>query len=122
MRNFRFLLNIQVFKLFSTRQTKFKRHSMSPICCKPSVNPTGSNLQQINVARSYGTSFRAMRSGAVLETKFTVQHFATSKYYRITTNVMHTFLIYLSTYFCLTCFGLSISPSSEAGVQLRQWF
>jgi hypothetical protein len=25
-------------------------------------------------------------------------------------------------YFCLTCFGLSFSPSSEAGVQLRQWF
>jgi hypothetical protein len=31
-------------------------------------------------------------------------------------------LIYLSIYFCLTCFGLSFSPSSEAGVQLRQWF
>jgi preprotein translocase subunit SecG len=40
----------------------------------------------------------------------------------ITTNVMHKFLIYLSIYFCLTCFGLSFSPSSEAGVQLRQWF
>jgi hypothetical protein len=38
------------------------------------------------------------------------------------TNVMHKFLIYLSIYFCLTSFGLSISPSSEAGVQLRQWF
>jgi hypothetical protein len=38
------------------------------------------------------------------------------------TNVMHKFLIYLSIYFCLTCFGLSFSPSSEAGVQLRQWF
>jgi hypothetical protein len=25
-------------------------------------------------------------------------------------------------YFCLTCLGLSFSPSSEAGVQLRQWF
>jgi hypothetical protein len=35
---------------------------------------------------------------------------------------MHKFLIYLSVYFCLTCFGLSFSPSSEAGVQLRQWF
>jgi hypothetical protein len=35
---------------------------------------------------------------------------------------MHKFLIYLSIYFCLTCFGLSFSPSSEAGVQLRQWF
>jgi hypothetical protein len=31
------------------------------------------------------------------------------------------FLIYLSVYFCLTCFGISFSPSSEAGVQLRQW-
>jgi hypothetical protein len=38
------------------------------------------------------------------------------------TNVMHKFLIYLSIYFCLTCFGLSFSPSSEAGVQIRQWF
>jgi hypothetical protein len=28
----------------------------------------------------------------------------------------------LSICFCLTSFGLSISPSSEAGVQLRQWF
>jgi hypothetical protein len=31
-------------------------------------------------------------------------------------------LIYLSIYFCLTCFGLAFSPSSEAGVQFRQWF
>jgi hypothetical protein len=31
-------------------------------------------------------------------------------------------LIYLSIYFCLTCFGLSVSPSSETGVQIRQWF
>jgi hypothetical protein len=38
------------------------------------------------------------------------------------TNVMHTFLIYLSIYFCLTCFGLSLSPFSEACVQIRQWF
>jgi hypothetical protein len=37
------------------------------------------------------------------------------------TNVMHKFLI-LSTYFCLTCFGLSLSPFSETGVQIRQWF
>jgi hypothetical protein len=37
----------------------------------------------------------------------------------ITTNVMHRFFIYLSKYFCLTCFGLSFSSSSEAGVQLR---
>jgi hypothetical protein len=40
----------------------------------------------------------------------------------IMTNVMHKFLIYLSIYFWLTCFGLTFSPSSEAGVQLRQWF
>jgi hypothetical protein len=40
----------------------------------------------------------------------------------ILTNVMHKFLIYLSVYFCLTCFGLSFSTSSEAGVQFRQWF
>jgi hypothetical protein len=31
-------------------------------------------------------------------------------------------LINLSTYFSLTCFVLFFSPSSEAGVQLRQWF
>jgi hypothetical protein len=37
-------------------------------------------------------------------------------------NVMHKFFIYLSIYFCLTCFGLSFSPSSEPGVQFRQWF
>jgi hypothetical protein len=35
---------------------------------------------------------------------------------------MYKFLIYLSNYFCLTCLRLSFSPSSEAGVQLRQWF
>jgi hypothetical protein len=40
----------------------------------------------------------------------------------IMTNIMHTFLIYLSIYFCLTHFGLSFSPSSEAGVQIWQWF
>jgi hypothetical protein len=34
---------------------------------------------------------------------------------------MYKFLIYLSTYFYLTCFGLSSSPSSEAGVQFQQW-
>jgi hypothetical protein len=38
------------------------------------------------------------------------------------TNVIHKILIYLSIYFCLICFWLSFSPSSEAGVQLRQWF
>jgi hypothetical protein len=38
------------------------------------------------------------------------------------TNVMHKFLIYFSIYFCLTCFGLPFSPSSEASVQIRQWF
>jgi hypothetical protein len=37
-------------------------------------------------------------------------------------NAMHKFLIYLSIYFYLICFGLSFSPSSEAGVQLRKWF
>jgi preprotein translocase subunit SecG len=37
-------------------------------------------------------------------------------------NVIHKFLIYLSIYFCLTCFGLSVSSSSEADVQFRQWF
>jgi hypothetical protein len=35
---------------------------------------------------------------------------------------MYKFLIYLSIYFCLTRFGLSFIPSSEAGVQLRQLF
>jgi hypothetical protein len=29
---------------------------------------------------------------------------------------------YLSIYFCLTCLGLSFSPTSEAGVQIWQWF
>jgi hypothetical protein len=38
----------------------------------------------------------------------------------IMTNVMHKFLIYLSLYFCLTCFGLYFSPSSEADVLLRR--
>jgi hypothetical protein len=38
------------------------------------------------------------------------------------TNVTHKFLIYLSIYFCPTCFGLTFSPSSEAGVEFRQWF
>jgi hypothetical protein len=37
-------------------------------------------------------------------------------------NVMNKFVIYLSIYFCLTCFGLSSNPSSEADVQLRPWF
>jgi hypothetical protein len=32
------------------------------------------------------------------------------------------FLIYFLICFCLTCFGLSLSLSSEAGVQTRQWF
>jgi hypothetical protein len=40
----------------------------------------------------------------------------------IMTNVMHKFLIYLSIYFCLTCFGLPFSQSSGAGVQILQWF
>jgi hypothetical protein len=37
------------------------------------------------------------------------------------TKVIHR-LIYLYIYFCLTRFGLSFSPSSEAGVQFPQWF
>jgi preprotein translocase subunit SecG len=36
------------------------------------------------------------------------------------TNVMHKILTYLSIYFCVTCFRLSFSPSSEAGEQIRQ--
>jgi hypothetical protein len=40
----------------------------------------------------------------------------------IMTNLMHKFLIYLSISFYLTCFGVSLSPSSEVGVQLRQCF
>jgi hypothetical protein len=41
----------------------------------------------------------------------------------IMTNVMHKFLIYISIYFRLIVwFGLSFNPSSEAGVQLPQWF
>jgi hypothetical protein len=35
---------------------------------------------------------------------------------------MHKVLIDLSIYFFLTCFELSLSQSSEADVQLRQWF
>jgi hypothetical protein len=35
---------------------------------------------------------------------------------------MLKFLIYLSIYFCLTCFGLPFSLSSEACVQYRQLF
>jgi hypothetical protein len=31
-------------------------------------------------------------------------------------------LFYLSIYFSISCFALSFSPSSYAGVQLRQWF
>jgi hypothetical protein len=38
------------------------------------------------------------------------------------TNEKHKFLFNLSIYFCLTCFGVSFSQSSEAGVQLQQWF
>jgi hypothetical protein len=36
--------------------------------------------------------------------------------------VMHKLLINLSIYFRLICFGLSFSPSSEAGVHIWQWF
>jgi hypothetical protein len=35
---------------------------------------------------------------------------------------MHKFLIYLTIYFCLKCFGLSFSTSSEADVQIQQGF
>jgi hypothetical protein len=35
---------------------------------------------------------------------------------------MQKFLINLSIYFSLTCFGFSFSPSSETGVQLWPWF
>jgi hypothetical protein len=38
------------------------------------------------------------------------------------TAVMHKILMYLSICFGITCFGLSFSPSSEAGVLLQQWF
>jgi hypothetical protein len=38
------------------------------------------------------------------------------------TKAIRKFVIYLSIYVCLTCFGLSFSPSLEAGVQIRQWF
>jgi hypothetical protein len=38
------------------------------------------------------------------------------------TNAMYKFLTYLSIYFCLTCFGLSFSPSLEADLQIRQVF
>jgi hypothetical protein len=38
----------------------------------------------------------------------------------IMSNVMHKFLISLSIYFCLTCFGLYFNPSLEAVVQLRR--
>jgi hypothetical protein len=43
-------------------------------------------------------------------------------YRGFTITLMHKYLIDLSIYFCFTRFGLSFSPSSEAGVQLRQWF
>jgi hypothetical protein len=40
----------------------------------------------------------------------------------VITSVMRKFLKFIHVfYFCLICFGLSISPSSEAGVQIRQW-
>jgi hypothetical protein len=37
-------------------------------------------------------------------------------------NVMSKFVIYLSIYFYLTCFGFYFSQSSEEGVHLRQLF
>jgi hypothetical protein len=38
------------------------------------------------------------------------------------TKLMHKFLTNLSVYLFLTCFWLSFSLSSEAGVKLQQWF
>jgi hypothetical protein len=57
-----------------------------------------------------------------MTTKFYVVssvHFGMKLYiYQRNAQVFH----FLSIYFCLTFFGLSFSPSSEAGVQFRQWF
>jgi hypothetical protein len=44
------------------------------------------------------------------------------KLYNDQLNAQFLNVFYLSIYFCLTCFGLSFSPYSEAGVQLRHWF
>jgi hypothetical protein len=44
------------------------------------------------------------------------------QFYNDQLNAQVFYLFYSSIYFCLTCFGLSFSPCSEAGVQLRQWF
>jgi hypothetical protein len=44
------------------------------------------------------------------------------KLYNDQRNAQVFYLFYPSIYFCLTRFGLSFSPSSEAGVQLRHWF
>jgi hypothetical protein len=52
----------------------------------------------------------------------TVKWNALSCWNCIVTNIMQMFLIYISLYFYLICFGLSFSPCSEAGLQLRQFF
>jgi ABC-type amino acid transport system permease subunit len=44
-------------------------------------------------------------------------HHSDSVFYAVRTAAFLT-----EIYFCLTCFGLSFSPSSGAGVQLRHWF
>ena len=64
--------------------------------------------------------------GHVVSSDVVRQYFPILQYHLLSvciiSNVMHKFLINLSIYFCLTCFGFSFSPSSEAGVQFRQWF
>jgi hypothetical protein len=45
-----------------------------------------------------------------------------TKFYDDQLNTQIPNLFHLSIYFCLICFGLSSSSTSEAGVQLRQWF
>jgi hypothetical protein len=62
----------------------------------------------------------------ILQYEFRIRHAGYRKPRRLhrnctMTNVMHKFLIYLSIYFCLTCFGRSVSPSSEAAVVQVCW-
>jgi hypothetical protein len=62
----------------------------------------------------------ALPPGNYVSTKFCVvrtAHFGMKLY--IDQRNAHV-LIYLSIYFCITCFEPSLSPSSEAGVQIRQ--
>jgi hypothetical protein len=47
---------------------------------------------------------------------------STIKLYNDQINAQVFNLFYASIYICLTFFGLSFNPSSEAGVQLRQLF